>query len=219
MFRGCGHRWHHGAQVFAVTLTQLAQPGRGFRHLDQPAQTMAVGAVAEVPQHPARRLLAVASASICRATAGRSAKTVIRRIRKALSGSSPCESFIARTGHLPAPGQRRPEAGLPVKAAQATGTAFVEDRHIPAKSGCAPQMLPGLLVSDALTVDSEVRVLTAREVTASVVQVLGLRGTALPGRSRTQRLLTVLDRTARGPAAAGPCDLVADLSAAWLPPG
>lgn len=70
MFRGCGHRWHHGAQVFAVTLTQLAQPGRGFRHLDQPAQTMAVGAVAEVPQHPARRHLAVASASICRATAG-----------------------------------------------------------------------------------------------------------------------------------------------------
>lgn len=108
---------------------------------------------------------------------------------------------------------------MPVKAAQATGTAFVEDRHIPAKSGCAPQMLPGLLVSDALTVDSEVRVLTAREVTASVVQVLGLRGTALPGRNRTQHLLTVLDRTARGPAAAGPCDLVADLSAAWLPPG
>ena len=138
MFRGCGHRWHHGAQVFAVTLTQLAQPGRGFRHLDQPAQTMAVGAVAEVPQHPARRHLAVASASICRVTAGGSAKTVIRRIRKALSGSSPCESFIARTGHLPAPGQRRPEAGLPVKAAQATGTAFVEDRHHPGQVGLCP---------------------------------------------------------------------------------
>lgn len=64
-------------------------------------------------------------------------------------------------------------------------------------------MLPGLLVSDALTVDSEMRVLTSREVTASVVQVLGLRGTALPGRSRTQRISAWLGIDSRDASAAG----------------
>ena len=50
------------------------------------------------------------------------------------------------------------------------------------------QMMPGLLQSDALTVDSELRVLTSREVTAAVVRNLGLTPEPSEGPSLSQRL-------------------------------
>jgi succinoglycan biosynthesis transport protein ExoP len=84
----------------------------------------------------------------------------------------------------------------------ATGALLIDPR-----AGGTPddrtQMMPGLLLSDALTVDSELRVLTSREVTASVVRVLGLQEEAAPGPSWTQRISGWLGVERRDASAAG----------------
>lgn len=54
------------------------------------------------------------------------------------------------------------------------------------------QLAPGLLTSDALTVDSELRVLISREVTAQAVRVLGLEQTTPEGPHLRQRIMTAL---------------------------
>ena len=53
------------------------------------------------------------------------------------------------------------------------------------------QLMPGLLMSDALTVDSELRVLTSREVTARTVEKLGLQADSEPNVSLVQKVLGI----------------------------
>ncbi|GAA6210038.1 polysaccharide biosynthesis tyrosine autokinase [Cognatishimia sp. WU-CL00825] len=54
------------------------------------------------------------------------------------------------------------------------------------------QMMPGLLMSDALTVDSELRVLSSREVTTNTMRALGLDGETVLVPSLKQKLLAKL---------------------------
>ncbi len=69
----------------------------------------------------------------------------------------------------------------------ATGSILIDPRVGQSPEGAA-QMMPGLLMSDALTVDSELRVLTSREVTSSAVRELGITPPEDPEPSLTQRL-------------------------------
>ncbi|MWD28436.1 hypothetical protein E0K89_013205 [Aquicoccus sp. SCR17] len=55
----------------------------------------------------------------------------------------------------------------------ANGSLLIDPRYGQTPGGGA-QVIPGLLSSDALTVDSEIRVLTSREVTLAAVRELGL---------------------------------------------
>ena len=73
----------------------------------------------------------------------------------------------------------------------ATGAVLIDPRfgQIPEDGG---QMTPGLLLSDALTVDSESRVLASREVTSDAVKRLGLQQAAEPALSFRQRVAGLL---------------------------
>lgn len=73
----------------------------------------------------------------------------------------------------------------------ANGSVLLDPR-VGQNPSASAQMMPGLLMSDALTVDSELRVLTSREVTASAVRELDFEPNENGEPSLRQRLTTLL---------------------------
>jgi len=72
----------------------------------------------------------------------------------------------------------------------ANGSILIDPRVGQSPEGSG-QMLPGLLMSDALTVDSELRVLTSREVTTATVKALGLKANAESSDSLSKKLTDI----------------------------
>ena len=69
--------------------------------------------------------------------------------------------------------------------------AILLDPRVGQSPDATSQMMPGLLLSDALTVDSELRVLTSREVTSSTIRALGITPEE-PGEPSLRQRLTAL---------------------------